>query len=179
MHWDDPEGWDGEGGGEGGSGWGIHVNPWLIHGNVWQKPLQYCKAIGLQLIKINEKIKNKKSVSCNGAGLIPTKVPYHPSTRWSLGPALELSGCQWSRPRAKTSSGRGRLQGAMPGGRPAFSSLLGPPRGQEGAPPSLGASTLFLSSPPTSRSKGRSSASRTPSGLVAHLRACEVPQLLH
>ena len=23
----------------GGSGWGIHVNPWLIHVNVWQKPL--------------------------------------------------------------------------------------------------------------------------------------------
>ena len=21
---------------------GIHVNPWLIHVNVWQKPLQYC-----------------------------------------------------------------------------------------------------------------------------------------
>ena len=24
---------------EGGSGWGTHVNPWLIHVNVWQKPL--------------------------------------------------------------------------------------------------------------------------------------------
>ena len=31
VHWDDPEGWDGEGGGRGGSGWGIHVHPWLIH----------------------------------------------------------------------------------------------------------------------------------------------------
>ena len=40
---------------EGGSGWGIHVTPWLIHVNVWQKPLQYCKVISLQLIKINEK----------------------------------------------------------------------------------------------------------------------------
>ena len=30
-----------------GSGWGTHVNPWLIHVNVWQKPLQYCKVIGL------------------------------------------------------------------------------------------------------------------------------------
>ena len=40
---------------EGGLGWGIHVNPWLIHDNVWQKPLQYCKVISLQLIKINEK----------------------------------------------------------------------------------------------------------------------------
>ena len=28
--------------------------------NVWQKPLQYCKVISLQLIKINEKIKRKK-----------------------------------------------------------------------------------------------------------------------
>ena len=25
---------------EWGSGWGTHVNPWLIHVNVWQKPLQ-------------------------------------------------------------------------------------------------------------------------------------------
>ena len=40
---------------EGGSGWGTHVNPWLIHVNVWQKPLQYCKVISLQLIKIKEK----------------------------------------------------------------------------------------------------------------------------
>ena len=30
-------------------------NTWLIHVNVWQKPLQYCKVISLQLIKINEK----------------------------------------------------------------------------------------------------------------------------
>ena len=39
----------------GGSGLGTHVNPWLIHVNVWQKPLQYCKVISLQLIKINGK----------------------------------------------------------------------------------------------------------------------------
>ena len=31
------------------SGWGTHVHPWLIHVNVWQKPLQYCKVISLQL----------------------------------------------------------------------------------------------------------------------------------
>ena len=42
VHWDDPEGWDGEGGWGGCSGWGAHVHPWLIHVNVWQKPLQYC-----------------------------------------------------------------------------------------------------------------------------------------
>ena len=40
---------------EGGSGWGIHVNPWLTHVNVWQKALQYCKVISLQLIKTNGK----------------------------------------------------------------------------------------------------------------------------
>ena len=37
---------------EGGSGWGTHVNPWLIHVNVWQKPLKYCKVISLKLIQI-------------------------------------------------------------------------------------------------------------------------------
>ena len=36
------------------------VNPWLIHVNVWQKPLQYCKVISLQLIKINENKKKEK-----------------------------------------------------------------------------------------------------------------------
>ena len=40
---------------EGGSGWGTHVNLWLIHVNVWQKPLQCCKVISLQLIKISGK----------------------------------------------------------------------------------------------------------------------------
>ena len=38
-----------------GLGWGTHVDPWLIHVNVWQKPLQYCKAISPQLIIRNEK----------------------------------------------------------------------------------------------------------------------------
>ena len=38
---------------EGVSGWGTHVHPWLIHVNVWQKPLQYCKVISLWLKLIN------------------------------------------------------------------------------------------------------------------------------
>ena len=45
---------------KGGLGWGTHVThvtPWLIHVNVWQKPLQYCKVISLQLTKINGKKK--------------------------------------------------------------------------------------------------------------------------
>ena len=50
---------------ERGSGWGTHVNPWLIHVNVWQKPLQYCKVISLQLIKINEKNKFFKKMWSN------------------------------------------------------------------------------------------------------------------
>ena len=54
---------------EGGSGWGIHVNPWLIHVNVWQKPLQYCKVISLQLIKINEK---KKRAGKTGGRFLTT-----------------------------------------------------------------------------------------------------------
>ena len=47
VHWDDPEGWDGEGGGRWGSGWGTHVHPWQIHVNVWQN--QDSTVISLQL----------------------------------------------------------------------------------------------------------------------------------
>ena len=45
VHWDDPEGWDGEGGGRGVQD-GEHM---LIHVNVWQKPPQSRKVISLQL----------------------------------------------------------------------------------------------------------------------------------
>ena len=51
-----PRGMEWGGRQERGSGWGTRVNAWLIHVSVWQKPLQYCKVIRLQLIKINEKI---------------------------------------------------------------------------------------------------------------------------
>ena len=66
VHWDDPEGWDGMGR-EVGGGFRMrtYVNPWLIYVNVWQKTLQYCKIVSLQLIKIIGniylKIKNMKS----------------------------------------------------------------------------------------------------------------------
>ena len=49
-----PRGMEWGGRWEGGSGWGTHVNTWLIHVSVWQTP-QYCKLISLQLIKITEK----------------------------------------------------------------------------------------------------------------------------
>ena len=45
--WDDPKGWDGEGGRRGVQNGGTHVHPWLIHVNVWQKPPQYYKVITL------------------------------------------------------------------------------------------------------------------------------------
>ena len=57
-------GWGGKQ--EGGWGWGTHVNPWLIHVNVWQKPLQYRKVISLQLIKINgKKLRKKEQIKKN------------------------------------------------------------------------------------------------------------------
>ena len=46
VHWDDPEGWYGEGGGRWGSGLGTHVHPWRIHVDVWQN--QYNIIISLQ-----------------------------------------------------------------------------------------------------------------------------------
>ena len=51
---------------EGRSGWGIHVNPRLIHVNVWQKPLQYCKVISFQLIEViggKKRSQKKKSIT--------------------------------------------------------------------------------------------------------------------
>ena len=43
VHWDDQEGWDGEGSGRGGSGCGTHVHPWRIHVNVWQNQYNIVK----------------------------------------------------------------------------------------------------------------------------------------
>ena len=40
---------------------GTWVNLWLIHVDVWQKPMQYCKAIILQLkINIKKYFRRKK-----------------------------------------------------------------------------------------------------------------------
>ena len=41
VHWDDPEGWYGEGGGS--SGWGTRVHPWRIHVDVWQNQYNIVK----------------------------------------------------------------------------------------------------------------------------------------
>ena len=39
VHWDDPEGWDEEG----GSGWGARVHLWWIHVDVWQNQYNIVK----------------------------------------------------------------------------------------------------------------------------------------
>ena len=36
VHWDDPEGWNGEVGGRGVQNGGTYVHLWWIHVNVWQ-----------------------------------------------------------------------------------------------------------------------------------------------
>ena len=71
---------------EGGSGWGIHVNPWLIHVNVWQKSLQYCKVISLQLIKINGKKKSSSDFFLLVAQSCPT--PCNPMDSSPPGPSV-------------------------------------------------------------------------------------------
>jgi len=56
VHWDDPEGWYGEGGGrrvrEEGSGRGTRVYLWQIHVDIWQN--QY------NIVKLKNKIKLKE-----------------------------------------------------------------------------------------------------------------------
>ena len=46
VHWDDPEGWDGEGGGREGQD-GEHM--YTRSCQYMAKPLQYCKVISIQL----------------------------------------------------------------------------------------------------------------------------------
>ena len=60
---------------EGSSRWATHVNPWLIHVNVWQKPLQYCKIISLQLIKVKKKKINIQKTKIMASG---------PITSWQI-----------------------------------------------------------------------------------------------
>ena len=49
VPWDDPEEWDGVGGGMGVQDGEHMYTHGLFMSNVWQKPLQYCKVISLQL----------------------------------------------------------------------------------------------------------------------------------
>ena len=47
--WDNPEGWSGKGDGRGVQDSGTHVQSWLVHFNIWQKPPQHGKIISLRL----------------------------------------------------------------------------------------------------------------------------------
>jgi len=51
VHWDDPEGWYGEGGGRRVQGWGTRVYLWRIHVDIWQN--QY------NIVKLKNKILKK------------------------------------------------------------------------------------------------------------------------
>ena len=80
VYCEDPEELGGEGGGRGDRDGEIHVNPWLIHVSVWQKPLQYCKVISLQLIKISgKKIRQQLTLS-----LSPCQLTGCPDYLWIL-----------------------------------------------------------------------------------------------
>ena len=49
VHWEDPEGWGGEGGGRECQDGEHMYTQWLISVNVWQKPPQHFKVSSLQL----------------------------------------------------------------------------------------------------------------------------------
>ena len=51
VHWNNPEGWDRDGGGRGVQDGGTHVYLWLSHVDVLQKPPQYCKVIQFSSVK--------------------------------------------------------------------------------------------------------------------------------
>ena len=64
VHWDDPEGWDGEGG---EFRMGNTCTPIADSCQCMAKPLQYCKVISLQLNKLIFKRKEKKILEGNVA----------------------------------------------------------------------------------------------------------------
>ena len=71
-------------------------NPWLIHVNVWQKPLQYYKVISLQLIKINGKNNNNNNGTnekSNGKnGLLLQRTIFIRSNKFHLGNSSTIRG---------------------------------------------------------------------------------------
>ena len=79
---------------EGWSGWGIHVTPWLIHVNVWQKPLQYCKVISLQLIKINEKKKKSRYITLKTKVCLVKVVVFPVVKYWCESWTIKKAECQ-------------------------------------------------------------------------------------
>ena len=83
----------------GGISMGTHVNPWLIPVNVWQKQLQYCKVISLQLIKINGKKSILQGHSSKGIYVCHLSAMSH-SLCWDLTTKTEFK--QYATMRIKT-----------------------------------------------------------------------------
>ena len=83
-----PRGMERGGRWDGGSEWGTHVHPWLIHVNAWQKPPQYCKVISLQeknllwaklcmCLSVHPTLCNPKNYNLPGSsvhGIIPERI---------------------------------------------------------------------------------------------------------
>ena len=123
----------------------------------------------------------REKALCSATAPVPPGVLCLPSARWSLSPAQEnprVRGHPW----VKVRFGTGELQDAN--SLPRLSSL---PRSTAPRKKGLHAHTPFLPcvsafplrSPPTFPKKGRSEASGLPTATMAHLRSCEVRQLLH
>ena len=68
---------------EGGSGWGTHVNPWLIHFNVWQN--------SLQIKKKNCKLCKKKKKEYLQLSPEKAMAPHSSSLAWKI-PWMEEPG---------------------------------------------------------------------------------------
>ena len=68
VHWNNPEGWYGEGGGrrKEGSGWGTHVYLWQIHFDIWQNQYNIVNLkIKIKFKKLTTKKNLKKKKKCS------------------------------------------------------------------------------------------------------------------
>ena len=72
VHWDDPEGWDGEGEWR-GFRMGNTCTPMVDSCQSMAKPIQYCKVISLQK---NKEKKEKKKQRCYFVNKVPSSQGY-------------------------------------------------------------------------------------------------------
>ena len=68
-----------------------HIQDRYIHVNVWQKPLQYCKVIRLNLIKINEKKKGTNNTYLSKVNFMSSIMKYFTFFKQETG--LSKIGC--------------------------------------------------------------------------------------
>ena len=106
VHWDDPEGWYGEGGGR-VFRIGNTCTPVADSCCCMAKPIQYCKVISLQLNKfVLKKLKNQRKVfAC---------LPFYHHTSGKLYPFLHSSVPAWSTLSQAAHSRQPRFPGAWP-----------------------------------------------------------------